>query len=195
MNLKEILDQMDNRTLLINLAVTQAILFVIGLLLYVFFLLPETALSDLLHTHHLSFSLICGIAFAALVVSLDLVLMRLVPQKYWDDGGVNERLFRDVNVFQIVLIALCVSFVEEWLFRGVLQNIVGWVWASLLFALIHFRYLHNLVYGSLIVIISFGFGLLYELTGSFWSVLVAHFAIDFSLGLFIRYRWLSFFSE
>src|SRR5690606_24249799 len=112
-------------------------------------------------------------------------------KNYFDDGGVNERIFRDVNVAQIALIALGVAFVEEWLFRGVLQNIVGLFWASIIFACIHVRYFGRFFYAVLILATSFGFGYLYFLTESIWSVMMAHFLIDFCLGVLIRYGLLT----
>ncbi|MDQ0337786.1 membrane protease YdiL (CAAX protease family) [Caldalkalibacillus uzonensis] len=192
MNMRDMLEQMDNRTLYLNLVLTQAILLVIGLSLYFFFLRHTLALPLLLHTEELFLSVLAGFGFAGVVLVIDLILMNFVPKTYFDDGGVNERLFRDVNVWQIVLIALGVALVEEWLFRAVLQNMIGWFWASLLFALIHFRYLHQWLYALLVIMISFGFGWLYEWTGSFWAVFTAHFTIDFTLGVILRYRLLPF---
>ncbi|GGK19627.1 CAAX amino protease [Caldalkalibacillus thermarum] len=188
MNKRDMLEQMDNRTLYLNLVLTQGILLVAGLILYHFFLRRKVFLTDLFHTERLLFAVAAGLGFAAIVLLIDFVLMRFVPKSYFDDGGVNERLFRDVNVWQIALIAVGVALVEEWLFRAVLQNLLGWFWASLMFALIHFRYFNQWLYALLVIVISFGFGGLYEWTGSFWAVFTAHFAIDFTLGVMLRYR-------
>lgn len=188
MDLREKLGRMDNRTLYLNLLITQMLLISAGGIIYFLFLRESLTLSELFHLNNLSLNVTLGIVFAGAVLLIDIFLMKLLPRDYFDDGGVNERLFRDVNVAQIALIALLVAFVEEWLFRGVLQQIAGVFWTSLLFAAIHYRYLHKWVYGVLIITISFGFGYLYEWTGSMWSVISAHFLIDFILGLVIRYK-------
>jgi membrane protease YdiL (CAAX protease family) len=195
LDLREKLEQMDNRTLYLNLVVTQAALGILGAILYVFFLRENLTLLDLFHLQNINRSLFYGSIFAFVVICLDLVLMKVLDKSYFDDGGVNERLFRDLNVGQIALVALFVSFIEEWLFRGVLQNIIGIFWTSILFAAIHYRYFHKWIYSLLIITISFGFGYLYAWTDSIWSVIFAHFIIDFCLGLLIRYKWFSFMHE
>jgi membrane protease YdiL (CAAX protease family) len=188
--MREKLEHIDNRTLYLNLIFTQCVLFVIGCSMYFFFLVEHLEISHLFAVKDPILSLGAGILFAIFVISLDIWLMRILPRNYFDDGGVNERLFRDVNILQIGLIALLVSFVEEWLFRGVLQNLIGLVWTSLIFAAIHFRYFRKWIYALLIVSISFGFGILYEWTNSLWSVIIAHFLIDFCLGVMIRYKYI-----
>jgi membrane protease YdiL (CAAX protease family) len=195
MDLREKLDQMDNRTLYLNLVVTQTALGIVGAILYVIFLREVLTLLEIFHLQNIYRSLFCGAIFALAVICLDLVLMKVLDKSYFDDGGVNERLFRELNVGQIALVALFVSVIEEWLFRGVLQNIIGIFWTSILFAAIHYRYFHKWIYSLLIIIISFGFGYLYEWTDSIWSVIFAHFIIDFCMGLLIRYKWFSFLQD
>lgn len=191
MDLRDKLNQLDNKTLYLNLVVTQCVLLIIGAVLYFFFLRQQLPLASLFHFEQAGLAISIGLIFAIGVIVLDLFLIKILPNNYFDDGGVNKRLFRDVNVFHIALIALLVAFVEEWLFRAVLQNIVGLVFASLIFALIHYRYFSKWGYAILIIILSFGFGLLYEWTNSFWAVFTAHFVIDFVLGLMIRYGWIN----
>lgn len=185
--MREIIEQLDNRTLYVNLAITQGALFIVGIILYTIFLRTTMPLQELFHLDGFLFAVGVGAAFAICVVCLDLILMKTLPHHFFDDGGINERVFRDVNVYQIALIALCVALTEEWLFRAVLQNIVGFVWASLLFALVHYRYFKHWLYALLVIVLSFGFGYMYEWLGSIWSVIIAHFVIDFILGLIIRY--------
>lgn len=191
LDLREKLNHIDNRTLYLNLVLTQVILCIVGIVLYILFLKKNISISELYHIEELGLNVIVGLGFAALVILIDVVVMRLFPKDYFDDGGVNERIFRDVHVGHIFLIAIFVATVEEWLFRGVIQNLIGVIWTSILFAAIHFRYFRKWFYATLITLISFGFGYLYEWTNSLWSVTLAHFFIDFSLGLMIRYNWLS----
>ncbi|GAA0367162.1 CPBP family intramembrane glutamic endopeptidase [Bacillus horti] len=192
MDMRKQLNQVSNRVLYLNLAVTQAGLALIGGIIYFFFLRQDLPLKELYHFDELGFALLVGAGFAVCVVTLDVVLMKLLPEDYFDDGGVNERLFRDVNVWQIAIIALGVAVVEEFLFRGVLQNLIGLFWSSVIFALLHFRYLKKWLYSVLIIGISLGFGFMYEWTGSLWGMILAHFLIDFILGILIRYRLISF---
>lgn len=191
MSLRDKLDQINNRVLYLNLVITQAILFAVGSILYIFFLRKTLPLTEIYHIHNLSAHLAIGFIFALFVLLIDVCLMKFLPKDYLDDGGINERVFRDVNFYQIALIAFGVAFVEEWLFRGVLQNVLGLMWASLLFAVIHYRYFQRWIYAILVVVISFGFGFVYEWTQSIWAAIFAHFLIDFCLGIIIRYHLLT----
>lgn len=188
-DLRDKLNRMSNREIYVNLLLTQTLLLFIGIILYTLFLRKQFSLVRIFQFDQLGTAFISGFVFALLVLTVDVVLMRLLPPDTFDDGGVNERVFRDTGIWQVALIAFCVAFVEEWLFRAVLQNILGWYWASLLFVLVHVRYLHKWMYVLLIILVSSGFGLLYLWTGSFWSVFFAHFMIDFCMGMMIHYRW------
>lgn len=190
MDLREKLNQIDNQTLYFNLVLTQLVLFLTGFILYFLFLRKTLPITILYHVQDLEKNVVIGILFAVGVIVVDVLCMKFLPKHYFDDGGVNERLFRDINPFQIALIALLVSFVEEWLFRGILQNLIGIVGASIIFAVIHYRYFKHWLYASIIILLSFGFGFLYEWSGSLWTVISAHFVIDFCLGLMIRYKYL-----
>ena len=83
-----------------------------------------------------------GIAGVA-VVLLDLILMKLLPSHYYDDGGLNERIFRNRSISQIAFIAAIVAIPEEILFRGMIQTHFGLISSSIIFAIVHYRYLFN----------------------------------------------------
>lgn len=108
----------------------------------------------------------------------------------FDDGGINEKLFKNMPIWHIFIITNIVGFVEELLFRGAIQPLLGVWFTSLIFALIHFRYLKKIVLILVTFSISIGLGLITEHTGSWFSAYIAHMLIDFILGIFIRKNWL-----
>ena len=61
--------------------------------------------------------------------------MKVLPSHYYDDGGLNERIFRGRSVIEIAVISSVVSIAEEILFRGVIQTHVGLIISSIIFAL------------------------------------------------------------
>lgn len=129
-----------------------------------------------------------GVVVGLMIVLVDLLLDRFLPEEMLDDGGINELLFVNQNVLQIFMIALTAGIVEELLFRGAIQEWLG-VWGtSLLFVVIHTRYLRKWVMVVVVGVISLGFGFLYEWTGSLITVIVAHTLVDFIMGCYIRYR-------
>jgi len=183
---KVTVDELDDRMLLINLYATQTIIFIIGLVWVIFqhqnlislFTTSSSVLSVILH----------GVVFAALAIGADLVLSPFVADDAQDDGGVNDRIFGNRPVWHIALISLVVAVCEELLFRGALQFAVGPYWTSIIFALIHVRYLKHWIPTGLVFLISYGLGWIYIQTGSIWTPIIAHFVFDFVMGLLLKYR-------
>jgi uncharacterized protein len=129
-----------------------------------------------------------GLGAGAAVVALDVVLMKYLPKSYYDDGGLNERIFRNRSVSQIMLIAAVVAASEEILFRGVIQTNTGLIISSIIFAVVHYRYLFNWFLFTNIILLSFLIGFIYMVTHNLAVTIIMHFVIDFILGLIIKFR-------
>ncbi|GIP37503.1 hypothetical protein J31TS4_07830 [Paenibacillus sp. J31TS4] len=179
--------ELDDRTLLLNVYLTQLLCLLLGASLVGWKLgwpwtLFGAGASPIAAVGW-------GAGFALLVVSTDLFVTRLVPEHVTDDGGVNERLFADLPLWHIALLCAFVSVCEELLFRGGVQEALGFgpYWTSILFAVIHVRYLQHWLMTGLVFAISYGLGWLYAATGTLWTPVIAHFLIDFILGCIIRF--------
>lgn len=129
-----------------------------------------------------------GVLFALALVIIEIILYNLLPKKYFDDGGINEKLFRNQSVVSIFFIALTVAVSEEFLFRGVIQTTFGYLFASSLFVLLHTRYLRKPILLVLLIGTSFLIGFLFELTNNLLVTIVFHFVVDFTLGLYIKFN-------
>ncbi len=182
---KVTVDQLDDRMLLLNLYLTQALTLIIGLIWV--FLQRRNPISLLEIPAGWMFAL-WGFGLAAAVVLVDLIISRWVPDDAADDGGVNERLFRARPVWHILVLSFVVAVCEELLFRGAIQHNFGPYWTSILFAAIHVRYLKHWIPTGLVFSISYGLGWIYIETGTLWAPIAAHFAIDAAMGLIIRFR-------
>lgn len=179
--------ELNDRTLLLNLYMTQFITLFIGVVIIMFQSNP--LFRDLwTHISKINDALIWGTGFALIVVSIDLMLTRWVPEHVIDDGGINERIFKNRPIWHIALISLIVAVCEEILFRGAIQHALGTYWTSILFAAIHIRYLQHWLMTGLVFSISYGLGWIYIETGTLWTPIMAHFMIDFVMGCIIRYR-------
>lgn len=182
----ELIKGLTDRELLSHLYITQIILlvitFILGLLLF----------DQFSYLHTIDFTdvriLLIGVPAGAAVVIVDILLMKLLPKSFYDDGGLNERIFKNRSVTHIAWIAAFVAFSEELLFRGVIQTNVGLIFASIIFAIIHYRYLFNWFLFSNIVILSFFIGSVYEWSNNLAITIIMHFTIDFLLGLYIKYK-------
>ncbi|KZZ86447.1 CPBP family intramembrane glutamic endopeptidase [Bacillus sp. SJS] len=135
--------------------------------------------------------LAAGAGAAAAVILLDLVVMRTAPQAWYDDGGINEKLFRSCSIPHIVLMTAIIAFAEEWLFRGVLQTEFGLIAASLFFSILHIRYLSKFLLFIMVTAVSVLIGILFELTDNLLAAVTAHFLIDLVFGIQIRLKYLN----
>ncbi|MBS7529119.1 CPBP family intramembrane metalloprotease [Hazenella sp. IB182353] len=130
---------------------------------------------------------IWGASLGLLIVCIELILIQMVPQDWMDDGGINHLLLKNRSFLHICWIACIAGVVEEILFRGVIQEWLG-IWGStMLFALLHTRYLHKWLLFSFVVGISILFGFIVEWTGQLAPVIIAHTVIDLLMGLYMRF--------
>ncbi|MDN4527352.1 CPBP family intramembrane glutamic endopeptidase [Fictibacillus fluitans] len=177
--------QMSDKELRINIYVSQGVFLAAGTLIMLF---------SGFHLDRFRWDVfpifVLGIGTAVAVVLVNLLLHLFLPERMLDDGGINKRIFRRVPVWHIAILTAVISFSEEWLFRGAIQPLVGLSLTSLLFAVLHVRYIKKPVLFIAAVLLSFLLGYLYEKTNNLIVPMAAHFFIDFLLGLLISKGWL-----
>lgn len=181
----ELVKQMSDRDLILNVYATQVIILAVAFLLsFIFWGSPFYWVQSISWSFP---AVLIGMAFAVTVVTLEIILDRILPEEWMDDGGINNRLFKNLHPFHILILTAMIGISEEILFRGVLQSQFGLIIASLLFIVVHLRYLSKPFLMGFMTALSFSLGLLFLWTGNLLAVITAHFFIDFFLGLYIRY--------
>lgn len=183
----DMIKKMTDKEILLNLYITQVIILLLAVVLSWFLFDSWSDLFSLFKWQPFEIFVIGGVA-ALIIISFELFLEKLLPKKMLDDGGINERVFRNRSIFHIFILALLIAFAEELLFRGVIQTHFGIVPASILFALIHFRYMSKVILFIITVSLSFFLGWLYLITGNLLVPIFTHFLIDFVLGTILRFR-------
>jgi len=178
-------DQLDDRMLLLNLYLTQALTLIIGIAWILFQRRNPLELLSLPSSYEFA---LWGAGLALFVLLFDLSISKFVPEEAADDGGVNERLFRKRAVWHIAVLSFVVAVCEELLFRGAIQHAIGPYWTSIAFAAIHVRYLRHWIPTGLVFGISYGLGWIMEHTGTLWAPIAAHFLVDLAMGCIIRFR-------
>ncbi|MCM3180114.1 CPBP family intramembrane glutamic endopeptidase [Cytobacillus horneckiae] len=183
----DIVKELTDRELLFHLYLTQLLLLVISLILGFLLFDSFSDFTALFKWADINIIIIGGTA-GIIVVLIDLALMRVLPSSYYDDGGLNNKIFRSPSLFQIAFITMLVAFSEEILFRGVIQTNFGLIVSSIIFALVHYRYLFNWFLFLNVVLLSFLIGFVYYFTENLVVTILMHFIIDFLLGMSIKYR-------
>lgn len=187
MKQEELINEMSDEELQSSLILSQLLLLGLAIILgFLFFDRPSVWLN--LFSWNIKEIAYYGIIPGLIIVIIDVIIMYVLPKKYYDDGGINERIFKNRSVGSIMFIAIVVAICEELLFRGVIQTTFGFVFASSIFALIHVRYLKKPVLLISIIFISFYIGYLFELTGNLLVTITTHFIVDFLLGIIIRHQ-------
>ncbi|TFB23945.1 CPBP family intramembrane metalloprotease [Filobacillus milosensis] len=181
----EIIKKLTDRELILNLYLSQIIFIVLAITLSIFLFDRHESLFKLFEWN-VNDIFWFGIVPGLLVVVIDILLIKFLHEKHYDDGGINSRIFKAISVPHIFFISLVISFSEELLFRGVIQTSFGFIFASLLFALVHFRYLKKIVLLVSVLLLSFLIGYMYEITENLLVSISAHFTIDFLLGIYYR---------
>jgi len=184
MNQSELIKQLTPKEIRKALYMSQLLFFSLGIILSLFFF-PSFFQWTTLFKWDIKQIILLGIAPALIIVILEIVLYAFVPKKHFDDGGMNEKVFKNTTTLQVAWIALIVAICEEILFRGFVQTIFGYIFASSLFAVIHYRYLTKPLLFILLVMISFLIGYLFEISGNLLVTISFHFVVDFLLGVYI----------
>ncbi len=177
--------QLTDKLLLLNLYITQALTLIIGL---IWILLQKRNPIHVFNFPENWHFVLWGLGLAAIMLVVDFLLTHIVPEDSMDDGGINDLLFRKRPIWHILFIAAIVSVCEEILFRGAIQYAFGPYWTSILFAVIHVRYLRHWIPTGWVFLSSYGLGYIYIHSGTLWAPIACHFLIDLFSGLVIRYR-------
>lgn len=183
-----LIQQMSDKELRLNIYFSQFIFFAAGLLTIWFSGVNMEAVMKSFQWEAFSI-LVVGAGTAIGVVILNVILHKYLPESYLDDGGINERIFHKLPIGHIAVLTAVISFSEEWLFRGAIQPLLGLGLTSVLFAVLHVRYIKKPVLFSVAVLLSFILGYLYDTTGNLLVPMTAHFLIDFLLGWMLSKGW------
>lgn len=182
------MNHMTDRQIIINVYVSQAIMFFIACILSFFVFKSWASFTSLFNVNSSAF--IIGIGVGLVIVCINVILAKILPKEWLDDGGINVRVFRSLSMLERTFLCFIVAVSEELLFRGVLQSALGLLIASTIFALIHFRYLQKPVLFLNVLSVSILLGILFYVTNNVVVTIVVHFVVNFVLGTIIRYDYM-----
>lgn len=187
MQQSQLIKKMTDKEIIANLYITQLLILLLAMILS-WFLFDSWGDLFALFKWDLFQIVVIGGGSALIIISFEMWLEKISPKNTFDDGGINERVFRNQGIIHIFILTMVIAFSEELLFRGVLQTHFGIFPASILFAIIHFRYVRKPILFTITVLLSFFLGWLYLLTDNLLVPIFCHFMIDFILGCILRFR-------
>lgn len=185
----ELINEMEDKEVLFHLYLTQLMIIILSSIIG-FFLFEDLESFFELWEWNIKEILLFGGGSAIIVISIDSVLMKVLPKHMYDDGGINEKVFKNRPIWHTFIICLLVALSEELFFRGVLQTHFGYLIASIVFAILHFRYLFKWALLLVVISLSFYIGWIYIITGNLLVTIFMHFLIDFVFALMIRINYL-----
>lgn len=187
MKQSELIHKMSDQDLKKSLILSQSLLFLLSMISSLFLFENVSNWFDYFNVNFQEI-IYYGVIPGLIIVIIDIILIRFVPYRFFDDGGINQKMFQNRSISDIFILTLMIAVSEELLFRGVIQTTFGYLIASVIFALVHFRYLTKPILLLSVLLISFYIGYLFEITGNLLVVITAHFIVDFLLALIIRFR-------
>ncbi|WP_088010705.1 CPBP family intramembrane glutamic endopeptidase [Gottfriedia acidiceleris] len=164
---------------------TQLIILVFAILCITFFIGPEKFIDDL-HLFKSYKTYLYGFGAGFSLVLFNILLNYTIPERLLDDGGFNKRFFTSLSVPEMTILCIIIALSEELFFRGFIQAKFGLIIASIVFALVHFRYVKKPILLTIVLIESFFLGYLYLKTNNIVIVFIAHFILDYVLGMYMK---------
>jgi membrane protease YdiL (CAAX protease family) len=176
-----------NRKLLLgNMALSQALLLLVSFLL-VKFVTREENLSSLFRLPVTGLRITVGtfLGGALLLLAVQFFFYKFVAEDQLTDA-INIYLIENFSLPELFLIFLSGAGTEEILFRGVIQPYWG-VWlTSLLFALIHFRYIRKFYLLLEVFLMGMILGYAYVIVQSVWIPACCHWAVNYVTAMLIK---------
>lgn len=133
-----------------------------------------------------------GFAGALLLAALNFLMLTRAPSNWLVDGvravyhEVLIPLFARFDAGSALAVGIVAGLGEEWLFRGVLQPLVGWVAASVMFGLAHVGGRNMLPFGVWASVMGLALGALANATGGLTAPVVAHGLYDILALAYLR---------
>ncbi|MEK7432874.1 MAG: CPBP family intramembrane glutamic endopeptidase [Cyanobacteriota bacterium] len=119
-------------------------------------------------------SILKGVYLGSGLFILSNIIVFLTPQLKKSLKLLDEMIIGKLETRDAFLIALLSGISEEIFFRGILQNGIGLIPSSIVFALLHFPSKEFLVYSLWTFLAGLFFGNIYEMTGNLFIPIVAH---------------------
>ncbi|NLD45971.1 MAG: CPBP family intramembrane metalloprotease [Clostridiaceae bacterium] len=125
------------------------------------------------------------------MVCVFLILLKIKSPEYFYDEAV-DLLITTLSPFQLIITFILGGVAEELIFRGIIQLWFGLIPSSVLFTLIHVRYLKKPYMALETLCLGLILGTLYILTKSIWICTVAHILMNMTTAWIIKSKKINY---
>jgi len=179
------INQMNKKILFLNIILSQGILLLVSFL-WIRFVTPENTFLHILAINaHFQVLFLSFLAGSGLLLILQWFFLRHVSRDRLMDE-LNLILLDKFSLPMLFIIFLSGAGVEEILFRGVIQQHLGIWLASVLFTVIHFRYLKKVALMIEVFLMGMILGMTYLVTQTIWIPILCHLCVNISTAVMIK---------
>ncbi|NLP44985.1 MAG: CPBP family intramembrane metalloprotease [Peptococcaceae bacterium] len=180
----------SKRLLVINLIASQLLLILLAIV-FQFAFKRQLLLKEIFSLDFTIFSFFIVIISSALLLLIQLIFLKFVSKERLFDP-VNMYLLQNFSLKELLIIFFTGAISEELLFRATIQPKVGIAIGSLIFTIVHFRYLNKIFILIEVFIIGVILGISYHLTSSIWVPVFCHFFVNLLTAFLYKSGYFSF---
>jgi len=183
--------EFSKKVLLLNIILSQALLVAAILVLKIFIIKENVSVAGFLQFNLNLKSFFITAAGSMLLVLLQVICYKYIPrEKYFDE--LNFLLIQKFSLRDLFIIFTTGAIIEEILFRGLLQPFLGIVFSSMVFALIHIRYLTKIYIILEVFLMGIILGVVYQATGLLIVPIICHLLLNFLVAVMIKKGYMEY---
>lgn len=179
--------EISKKMLGLNILLSQVILIVIALGLWVILksLDREIVLAEMFKMDSLSKAIITLAVGSAVLIALQFFFLKYLPKESLFDE-INLILMDKFSLKELFPIFFLGAFSEEFLFRGMIQPILGLWLTAVVFTLIHYRYWRQVFILVEVFLMGTFLGVAYAVSLTLWVPVLCHFIVNMTTAYWMK---------
>lgn len=176
--------EISKKVLALNIIISHVLIIVVAIIIIKLFKLP-VAINTVLAFNMSRLLWVSVVLGSTLLIAVQYIFMRFVARDRLLDE-INILLMEKFTLPELIPIFLLGAAAEEFLFRVIIQPHLGIILTSILFTLIHFRYLKKIYILAEVFLLGVILGLVYAVVPTIWAPLLCHFAVNYIMAVLIK---------
>lgn len=180
------LKNISRQVLIINILLSQLVLLLAGAgLTWFIYLRNGINITDFFLIKDIRTVLIYSFGGSTLLIIIQLLFIKLVSMERLHEE-INILIFEKLTYIELLFVFLLGAAIEEFLFRLVIQQQIGIILTSIIFVVVHVRYLKKVFVIIEVFLLSFILGYIFIRTGIIWPSVVSHFTVNYVMAVMAK---------